>query len=44
MTSDIPTFIIIPHDFNLSLDICRGKKLEVVKDTMTEYAELMKRC
>ncbi|CAI2172321.1 14082_t:CDS:1, partial [Funneliformis geosporum] len=44
MTSGIPAFNSVPHDFNLSLDICKGLRPKIVKDTMPEYAELMERC
>jgi len=44
MTSGIPAFNNIPHVFNLSLNICQGLRPDIVKDTMPEYAELMKKC
>ncbi len=44
MTSGIPAFNHMPHDFNLSLKICRGLRPNIVKGTMPEYAELMKKC
>src|SRR6266496_6153431 len=31
MTSGIPAFNNVPHDFNLSLNICRGLRPEIVK-------------
>jgi serine/threonine protein kinase len=44
MTSGVPAFYNIPHDLNLSLNICRGIRPEIIKGTMPEYVELMKRC
>jgi serine/threonine protein kinase len=44
MTSGVPAFHNIPHDFQLSLSICRGVRPEIVEGTMPEYVELMKRC
>ena len=44
MTSGIPAFHNISHDFHLSLDICKGIRPEIIKGTIPEYAELMKRC
>ena len=44
MTSGVPAFHNIPHDFQLSLDICKGIRPEIVEGTMPEYVELMKRC
>src|SRR4051812_48827132 len=44
LTSGIPAFHNISHDFLLSLDICRGIRPEIIEGTMPEYAELMKRC
>ncbi|PKY20362.1 hypothetical protein RhiirB3_408171, partial [Rhizophagus irregularis] len=32
------------HDFNLSLDICKGLIPEIVKGTLPVYARLMTRC
>uniref|UniRef100_U9SU27 Protein kinase domain-containing protein n=1 Tax=Rhizophagus irregularis (strain DAOM 181602 / DAOM 197198 / MUCL 43194) TaxID=747089 RepID=U9SU27_RHIID len=43
-TSGIPAFNNRPHDFNLSLDICKGLRPEIVKGTLPVYARLMKRC
>src|SRR2546430_13598779 len=31
MTSGIPAFNNLPHDFNLSLNICQGLRPEIVK-------------
>ena len=44
MTSGIPAFNNIPHDFDLSLRICEGLRPEIIEGTEVEYAELMKRC
>ncbi|EXX64962.1 Kic1p [Rhizophagus irregularis DAOM 197198w] len=44
MTSGVPAFHNIPHDLNLSLNICRGIRPEIIEGTMPEYVELMKRC
>jgi len=44
MTSGIPAFNNISHDFNLSLDICQGLRPEIIEGTMPEYAKLMKKC
>ncbi|GBB88755.1 hypothetical protein RclHR1_15340003 [Rhizophagus clarus] len=54
MTSGIPAFNNIPHDFDLSLDIWQGLRPDTVismefpnddeQDTEVEYLELMKRC
>ncbi|RIA94084.1 kinase-like domain-containing protein [Glomus cerebriforme] len=44
MTSGIPAFHNISHDFQLSLDICKGIRPEIIEGTMPEYVELMKRC
>ncbi|EXX54184.1 hypothetical protein RirG_237050 [Rhizophagus irregularis DAOM 197198w] len=33
-----------PHDFDLSLDICKGLRPKIVEDTLPVYARLMKRC
>ncbi|POG73376.1 kinase-like domain-containing protein, partial [Rhizophagus irregularis DAOM 181602=DAOM 197198] len=43
-TSGIPAFNNRPHDFNLSLDICKGLRPEIFKGTLPVYARLMKRC
>ena len=43
-TSGIPAFNNRSHDFNLSLDICKGLRPKIVKDTLPVYARLMKRC
>jgi len=44
MTSGVPAFHDIPHDFQLSLAVCKGVRPEITEGTMPEYAELMKRC
>jgi len=44
MTSGTPAFNNIPHDFNLSLNICQGLRPEIIECTMSEYAELMEKC
>jgi serine/threonine protein kinase len=43
-TSGIPAFNDRPHDFDLSLDICRGLRPKIVKGTLPVYERLMKRC
>ena len=32
MTSGIPAFNNVPHDFNLSLSICQGLRPEIIED------------
>ena len=44
MTSGIPAFHNIPHDLNLSLNICKGIRPEIIEGTMPDYVELMKKC
>jgi serine/threonine protein kinase len=56
MTSGIPAFNNLAHDFDLSLNICQGLRPDIVKvpdyahkrkiedDIEVEYVELMKRC
>ena len=44
MTSGIPAFNKVPHDFNLSLRICEGLRPKIIEGTEVEYVELMKRC
>ena len=44
MTSGVSAYHNIPHDFNLSLNICKGIRPEIIEGTMPEYVELMKRC
>ena len=40
MTSGVLAFHNIPHDLNLSLDICKGIRPEIIEGTMPEYVEL----
>ncbi len=44
MTSGIPAFNKRSHDFDLTLDICRGLRPNIIEGTMPEYVELMKKC
>jgi serine/threonine protein kinase len=44
MTSGIPAFNDVPHDYDLSLRICKGLRPKAIEGTKTEYVELMKRC
>ncbi|CAI2172141.1 278_t:CDS:1, partial [Funneliformis geosporum] len=44
ITSGIPPFNNISHDFSLSLDICKGKHPEIIENTPQCYINLMKRC
>ena len=44
MTSGVPAFHNIPHDFPLSLNVCKGIRPEIIEGTMPEYVELMKKC
>jgi hypothetical protein len=37
MTSGVSAFHNIPHDLNLSLNICKGIRPEIVEGTMSEY-------
>jgi hypothetical protein len=43
-TSGIPAFTDRSHDFDLSLDICKGLRPKIVESTLPVYARLMKRC
>ncbi|GES92489.1 kinase-like domain-containing protein [Rhizophagus clarus] len=43
-TSGSPAFNDRPHDFNLSLDICKGLRPKIIEATEFDYVELMKRC
>ncbi|GES98969.1 kinase-like domain-containing protein [Rhizophagus clarus] len=43
-TSGVPAFNNRSHDFDLSLDICKGSRPKVVEGTLPAYARLMKRC
>ncbi|CAI2185275.1 3005_t:CDS:2, partial [Funneliformis geosporum] len=42
--SGISPFINEAHNFQLSLDICKGKRPEIIKNTPQCYINLMKRC
>ncbi|RGB31942.1 kinase-like domain-containing protein [Rhizophagus diaphanus] len=44
MTSGIPAFNNVPHDFNLSIGICKGNRPEIIDDIEPEYVELMEKC
>ena len=44
LTSGIPAFNDIPHDFDLSLKICKGLRPKIIEGTEIEYAEWMERC
>ncbi|CAI2180895.1 10583_t:CDS:10, partial [Funneliformis geosporum] len=44
MTSGIPAFNDVPHDYNLALKICRGERPNIIKGTMSEYVGLMEKC
>ncbi|GBB85965.1 hypothetical protein RclHR1_01240016 [Rhizophagus clarus] len=44
MTLGVPAFHNIPHDFDLSLNICEGTRPKIIEGIMPEYVELMKRC
>ena len=43
-TSGILAFNNVPHDYNLSLNICKGLGPKIVEDTLPVYAILMKGC
>jgi hypothetical protein len=43
-TSGIPAFNNIPHDYYLSLRICKGLRPKIIEGTLPVYARLMKRC
>ncbi|RIA87122.1 kinase-like domain-containing protein [Glomus cerebriforme] len=43
-TSGIPPFNNKAHDYQLILDICDGKRPEIIKNTPKCYIELMKKC
>ncbi|CAI2187626.1 16019_t:CDS:2, partial [Funneliformis geosporum] len=40
----IPPFNNEAHDFQLSLNICKGKRPEIIKNIQQCYINLMKRC
>ena len=42
--SGVPAFNDVPHDYNLSLSICKGLRPKIVEGTEIIYARLMKRC
>ncbi|RGB35765.1 kinase-like domain-containing protein, partial [Rhizophagus diaphanus] len=44
MTSGVSAFYNIPHNLELSLEICKGKRPEILEGTIPEYVEIMKRC
>ncbi|RIA81191.1 kinase-like domain-containing protein [Glomus cerebriforme] len=44
MTSGVPAFSNVPHEFELCYDICRGLRPRIVEGTEVEYVNLMKRC
>ncbi|EXX72242.1 Tpk1p [Rhizophagus irregularis DAOM 197198w] len=45
MTSGVPAFSNVPHDFDLILNICCHElRPRIVGGTEVEYIELMKRC
>jgi serine/threonine protein kinase len=44
MTSGVPAFSNVPHDFNLIFRICNGLRPDIVEGTEVEYKELMRRC
>ena len=43
-TSGIPAFNNVPHDYSLSLSICKGLRPKIIEGTLPVYARLMKRC
>src|SRR6266542_1282016 len=43
-TSGIPPFDDNAHDFHLALNICKGKRPEIVENTPQCYMDLMKKC
>ncbi|CAB4441057.1 unnamed protein product [Rhizophagus irregularis] len=43
-TSGVPAFNNRHDDINLSLDICRGLRPEIIEGTEPDYEKLMKRC
>ncbi len=44
LTSGVPAFNDESHDFNLSLDVCKGLRPKIIEGIMPEYVELMKKC
>ena len=43
-TSGIPPFNDEAHDFHLALNICKGKRPEIIENTSQCYIDLMKKC
>ncbi|GBB92093.1 hypothetical protein RclHR1_19610001, partial [Rhizophagus clarus] len=43
-TSGVPPFNDKAHDLQLSLSICKGERLEIIKNTPQCYVDLMKKC
>jgi serine/threonine protein kinase len=43
-TSGVPPFYNIAHDLQLSLNICKGNRPEIIENTPKCYVDLMKRC
>src|SRR6185436_19244744 len=44
LTSRIPPFDDRPHDFHLSLGICKGERPEIIDGTPQCYIDLTKKC
>ena len=44
LTSRVPPFDNRPHDFHLSLSICKGERPEIIDGTPQCYIDLMKKC
>ena len=44
LTSRVPPFDDRPHDFHLSLSICKGERPEIIEGTPQCYIDLMKKC
>src|SRR6185437_11398855 len=44
LTSLVPPFDDRPHDFHLSLSICKGERPEIIEGTPQCYIDLMKKC
>ncbi|CAI2198701.1 7513_t:CDS:1, partial [Funneliformis geosporum] len=40
----VPPFDNKAHDFQLSLDICKGRHLKIIKNISQCYIDLMKKC
>ncbi|RGB35818.1 kinase-like domain-containing protein, partial [Rhizophagus diaphanus] len=43
-TSGIPPFKYEAHDYDLTLNICKGERPEIIKNTPKCYIDLMKKC